>query len=302
MSGKTNIQWTDATWNIARGCSKVDEDCRNCYMYRESLQATRYNPKQVNRTKSVFDFPLKYKETQSQVWPGKPLIFTSSLTDVFHEDIDAYRDEMWDIIRRTDFIYQVLTKRPERIPEHLPVFWDDIKHRVWLGTSVGGAKGLQRIRDLAKLRDKCNVLFLSVEPYHTPFDIEEFISPCGYYCAHSPEDFDEYSQSDEFLQLHPDYKAVEAAMFYNKHHKPDRSLFDWVIIGGESGNKNKYRPCKLEWIHDMAAKCVTVGVPVFIKQLGTHLANELKLHDRHGGDINEFPEYLRIRQFPNYTT
>jgi protein gp37 len=112
----TNIQWTDNTWNIARGCTKVDEDCKYCYMYRDSMENTRYNPLDVVRTKTVFNFPLKYKETMSSVWPGRPLIFTSSLTDVFHPAIDGYRNEMWDIIRQCPhLIFQILTKRPERM-------------------------------------------------------------------------------------------------------------------------------------------------------------------------------------------
>lgn len=44
MAEKSNIQWTDATWNIARGCTKVDEDCKYCYMYRESMDGKRHDP------------------------------------------------------------------------------------------------------------------------------------------------------------------------------------------------------------------------------------------------------------------
>jgi len=76
---------------------------------------------------------------------------------------------------------------------------------------------------------------------------------------------------------------------------------DWVIVGGESGNDNgpyKYRPCKLEWINKIVAQCNEQEVPVFIKQLGTQLAKDLELTDRHGGNIDEFPKHLQIRQFP----
>lgn len=72
MSLDSKIQWTDHTWNIAVGCSKVDSDCKYCYMYRGSLNEKRYNPKVVRKTKTVFKLPLKIKE------PSK--IFTSSLT------------------------------------------------------------------------------------------------------------------------------------------------------------------------------------------------------------------------------
>src|SRR4051812_32855469 len=119
MSEKSAIQWTDATWNIARGCTKVDEDCKYCYMYRDSFDSSRYNPLEVIRTKTVFNLPLKLKE------PSK--IFTCSLTDFFHESIDSYRNEAWDIIRKCpQHTFQILTKRPERIIDHLPEYWEEI--------------------------------------------------------------------------------------------------------------------------------------------------------------------------------
>lgn len=52
MAKTTNISWCDITWNVARGCNKVDEDCKNCYMYRDSMNATRYQPLDVVRTKN----------------------------------------------------------------------------------------------------------------------------------------------------------------------------------------------------------------------------------------------------------
>jgi len=122
--GQSSIEWTDATWNIARGCTKVDEDCKFCYMYRDSMDNTRYNPLLVTKTKTVFNFPLKYKKEKSDCWDGPPLIFTSSLTDFFHEDCDAFRLEAWEIIRKSKSIHQILTKRPHRIPTNLPEFWD----------------------------------------------------------------------------------------------------------------------------------------------------------------------------------
>lgn len=249
MAQKSAIQWTDATWNIARGCDKVDEDCKYCYMYRDSFDGTRYNPRQVVRTKTVFNLPLKLKE------PSK--IFTCSLTDFFHEDIDSYRNEAWDIIRKCpQHIFQILTKRPERIILNLPEFWPEIRDRVWLGTSVGSDKGIQRIDELLQCRGVAKVLFISFEPLHgeiSHFDIDTLTS------------------------------------------------IDWVIIGGESGNDSgiyRYRPCKIEWIESLIEQCRKYNIAIFVKQLGTHLAKEMKLYDRHGGDWNEWPEHLKIRQFP----
>lgn len=256
MAQKSNIQWTDATWNIARGCTKVDSDCKYCYMYRDSLNNTRYDPIQVIKTKSVFNLPLKLKE------PSK--IFTCSLTDFFHEECDSFRNEAWDIIRKCpQHTFQILTKRPERVINHLPNDWGDGYDNVWLGTSVGSDEGKQRAIDLSMVDAK--IKFLSLEPLHGPIHLSEWM----------------INVRDMDFHILP--------------------AFDWVIIGGESGNENgkyRYRPCKLTWIEKIVKDCKRSFIQVFVKQLGTHLSKELGLKDRHGGDIEEFPEYLKIREFP----
>lgn len=255
MGTKSNIQWTDATWNVARGCTKVDEDCKFCYMYRDSMNDTRYNPKEVVRTKTVFNLPMKLKE------PSK--IFTSSLTDFFHPAIDAYRNEAWDIICACpQHTFQILTKRPERIIENLPKAWELIRSRVWLGTSIGSQDSINRLHDLiAPIQP--GIKFLSIEPLHGRVTIP----------------FEDYVDMGHMVA----------------------DLIDWVIVGGESGNekgKYRYRPCELEWIEHLIDQCDAADIPIFVKQLGTHLAKKLGLKDRHGGDINEWPEHLRVREFP----
>jgi protein gp37 len=270
MAEKSKIQWTDATWNIARGCSKVDEDCKFCYMYRDG-ERYGYNAKKVIRTKTVFKFPLKFKETKSTMWDGKLLIFTSSLTDVFHEEIDPYRNEMWDIIRSCPhLIFQILTKRPERINECLPADWGNGWDNVWLGTSIGSEPSITRAIDLLNVKAKTR--FISVEPFHGEFNFR---------WKYIPENW------RETQGIVSEYEILKN--------------IDWVIIGGESGNETgpyRYRPCKIEWIENLVKECQENQVPVFVKQLGTHLSKELKLTDRHGGDISEWPEHLQVREMP----
>jgi protein gp37 len=271
MGTKSSIQWTDATWNVAVGCTKVDEDCKFCYMYRESLNGTRYDPKRIRKTKTVFNLPLRLKE------PSK--IFTSSLTDVFHEEVDGFRDEMWDTIRKCpQHTFQILTKRPERIIQCLPLDWGDGWDNVWLGTSIGSEESLNRPIELKKVPAK--VRFLSIEPLWGQITLGRVLM--------------KYMYTDPFGT---GYQTM-------KPRGPHTVLGDihWVIIGGESGNENgkyKYRPCELHWIGDLVHQCQRKGIPVFVKQLGTHLSKKLDLKDRHGGDIEEWPEHLRIRQFPD---
>ncbi|MCD9188269.1 MAG: phage Gp37/Gp68 family protein [Pyrinomonadaceae bacterium] len=246
MGFNSDIQWTDATWNIARGCTKVDEDCRFCYMYRDSFGGKRFNPLSVTKTKTVFDLPLRIKE------PSK--IFMSSLTDVYHTDCDSFRDEAFDIIRKCpQHTFQILTKRPERITEQTPKDILEMKN-IWFGTSVGAEKGKHRIIDLLEV--DCRTHFVSFEPLHGRVDMN--------------------------LDL------------------ADLRRIDWAIIGGESGNETglyRYRPCSFDWIRELVAD-LTPTTAIFIKQLGTHLAKEMKLKHRHGGDISEFPQDLQVREFP----
>lgn len=259
MGKESSIQWTDVTWNIARGCTKVDEDCKFCYMYRDSFDNTRYDPKQVVRTKTVFNLPLKIKE------PSK--IFTCSLTDFFHEEIDSYRNEAWDIIRKCpQHTFQILTKRPERIAEHLPEDWNIGFKNVWIGTSIGSEKGLKR---MYQLMDAFNEYKNGGRPLNKPI---------------------------AFISFEPLHEAIDANFDIST-----LIWFDWIIVGGESGNdtgKYRYRPCELEWIEELVKSFSSCGTSVFVKQLGTYLSKQLKMSDRHGGNIEEFPEHLRIREFP----
>lgn len=78
----------------------------------------------------------------------------------------------------------------------------------------------------------------------------------------------------------------------------------WVILGGESGSKS--RECNMQWIRDAVETCRRNGVPVFVKQMGSNCVDRLpgragipvKLKDSHGGDMDEWPEDLRVREFP----
>jgi protein gp37 len=78
-----------------------------------------------------------------------------------------------------------------------------------------------------------------------------------------------------------------------------RSGLKWIVVGGESGPEA--RPCQLDWIRSILNQCDAAEVPVFVKQLGSAAlgAGELvKLETRKGGNPDEWPEDLRVRQYP----
>ncbi len=260
---KTKIQWTDYTWNIARGCSKVDSDCKYCYMYRQSEGFFSFDAKNVNRTKTVFKLPLRIKE------PSK--IFACSLTDFFHEAIDSYRNEAWDIIRRCpQHTFQILTKRPERVVDHLPADWGDGWDNVWIGTSIGHQQAADiRLPELLKIPTKTRCL--SIEPLHGAITF--------------------FSEALEGITWEKDSKGGRKILM----------KMDWVIIGGESGNetgKYRYRPCEIKWFENLIQESRQMNAAVFVKQLGTFLSKQRGMSDRHGGIIDEFPLNLQVREFP----
>ncbi len=247
MAEQSNIEWTDHTWNPWSGCMKVSAGCLNCYMHRHAHRWSGYENagRQLNRASDkTFNAPLKWKEPA--------LVFTCSMSDFFESRADEFRAEAWEIIKKTPHLtYQILTKRPERVLEHLPADWGSGYENVWLGVSVENNEVYGRVGFLEKIPAK--VKFLSVEP------------------------------------------ILEIVRFEGTF------LPDWIIVGGESGNDKGpfgYRPSTLASIEEVVAYAEHYEVPVFVKQLGTGLAKELGLKDRHGRDISEFPEYLQRREMP----
>lgn len=259
MAKNSNIQWTKHTWNPVWGCEKVSPGCKYCYA--ERLIEGRYN--QVFRNVRVTKPPTFYLpvELHKKTNPDEPfterLVFTCSMSDFFIAQADAYRPEMWSIIKNTpNLIYQVLTKRPERIKDHLPDDWGDGYPNVWLGVSAENQELFdERVAILSTI--PAQVRFVSVEPMLAPVSVL-------------------------------------------KSGTPGDSI-DWVIVGGESGNrtgKHKFRPCELQWIADLVKECTEIKLPVFVKQVGTSLAHSLKMSDSHGGDYDELPSNIRLRLWP----
>ncbi len=125
---------TEHTWNPWRGCTKISPGCTNCYMFRQQRQYGS-DPAQVVRTKTWRE-PLRWQKKAAAAGRVE-LVFTCSWSDWFHEAADAWRDEAWAVVRRCpNLVFQILTKRPERIAERLPCDWREGYPNVWLGVSV----------------------------------------------------------------------------------------------------------------------------------------------------------------------
>ena len=165
MSDRSQIEWTDATWNPVRGCTKISPGCTHCYA---ETFAERFRGVPGHPYEQGFDLrlvPEKLGEPLRWRWPK--MVFVKSMSDLFHEDIPD--DYVLDVVRVMQMAnwhtYQVLTKRSERMRDLLQTKLAAAANEphIWWGVSVENKKhGLPRIDGLRAA--PARVRFLSIEP------------------------------------------------------------------------------------------------------------------------------------------
>lgn len=304
MSGKTNIEWAEKVWNPTIGCTRVSPGCAHCYAFEvhdkrhkgymaalargEKLKL----PKQY--AKPFKDFQFFGGRLQDPMHWRKPArIFVNSMSDVFHERMTI---EFWSAMVTTMTLcpqhqFLILTKRADRMMD----FCQQVSPppNAWMGVTVENQKAAdERIPYL--LKTPAAVRWLSVEP------------------------------------------MLERIEFKWSHFVPfgesGRSHIQWLVLGGESGPKSRH--FYVEWARDVRKFCQKTGTPLFIKQLGSFCLDHndqgfegeephcwpagtadklpvpeddemqgdpipIRLKDRKGGDMAEWPEDLRIREYPS---
>jgi protein gp37 len=276
MGASSKIGWTDATFNGWWGCEKVSPGCTNCYA-EAFAKRTGHDVWGKGGARRVFgdkhwDELLKWN-LQAQDEQRQRLVFCSSMADVFedHPIAEELRPRLWSYVARTPWlIYQLLTKRPENV-ERMTPWGAEWPNNVWLGVTVEDQERRVRL-DRLRFIEGPVIKFASCEP------------------------------------LLEDLGDV------------DFTGIDWAIFGGESGGGKRVRHLALEWIRNGVARARAAGAAPFVKQLGskpvdgleptgefrTHegrrqfqmTASLLKLIDRKGSDPAEWPEDLRVQEFP----
>ena len=310
MSEKTEISWTDATFNPWWGCQKVSPACDHCYAERD---AGRFAPGTVlwgvgseRRTfaDKHWEGPAKWAKRafvecpacgwrgmhtalnheagyhrcptcRNDEWrPARMRVFCASMADVGEDrrDLDAPRLRLMALIEKTPWLdWLLLTKRPENMQRLFP--WLRWPANVWIGTTVEDQEQAdKRIPHLLAI--PAAVRFLSVEPMLGEVDLERVV-------------YERMTTID----------ALNGLQGFPLPHAPGPRV-DWVIIGGESGPKA--RPFDLDECRILVADCADAGVPVFTKQMGERWARETGTHhlDAHGGDPQHWPAGDWPREFP----
>jgi protein gp37 len=288
----SKIQWTEKTWNPLVGCSKASAGCKHCYAerdaprvlrrlevvaksggalatvnaYRKALNLEGKTPRWSGRA-----VPMPHKLMEPMRWSKPTLAFVNSMSDLFHPTVqDTYIATVFGVMAATpQHTYQVLTKHPDRASR----WFDEGRYaresetpwplpNVWLGTSVEDqATADSRIPHL--LACPAAVRWVSYEPALGPVDFWPFFSD---------------SRGDG-PRCNPD----------------GSSALGWVVVGGESGPNA--RPFDPAWAQGVIGQCHEAGVPAFVKQMGSAPVG-MALKCRKGGDMEEWPEALRVRQYP----
>lgn len=320
MGADTKIQWADYTLNPWIGCTKVGPGCDHCYAERYGKRfGIAWGPRQPRKRTSDANWrePLRwnaqpYTECIGCGWRGpqsktgliacppgfdrnpglvrvcpscsEPLIkesrarvFCASLADVFDNEVPPqWRGELWALVKATPHLnWLILTKRVGNAIGMAPA--EGLPANVWLGATVVNQE--EADRDIPKLlATPAAVRFLSIEPILGEINLD----------AH-----------------------------YRNGAFSDRERISLVIVGGESGPSA--RPTVIEHIRSIVVQSRLYGFKVFVKQLGSqplragehgwHFDHSkrkivdsefrtMSLRDPKGGDPDEWPEDLRIREFP----
>lgn len=237
MSGKSNIEWTDATWNPVTGCSKVSAGCKHCYAEREWPRLAA-NPKTRYFGRKFTDVrchPETLWSNSPGTWKRPRMVFVNSMSDLFHESVPfEFIDEVFEVINCSPMhTFQILTKRPARALEYFtrPDAWQGELDNFWLGVSIEDQKTADERIPLL-MQTPVVVRWISAEPLLGAVD----------------------------LKFH---------LGLAENHEDLRGNLHWVVVGGESGPKA--RPMHPDWVRTLRDQCAAAGVPFLFKQWGEFL-------------------------------
>lgn len=313
---KTEIEWATEVWNPTTGCTKVSAGCKNCYA--EKVAGRWWGDRKFTDVRTHadrLDAPLHWRKHRR--------VFVNSMSDLFHDDVpDSFIDDVFRTMMRAapstisleshgfvqmpskhDFL--ILTKRPQRMRDYI---LGDAHKRigaslcwplpcVWLGVSCEDQKTADERIPLL-LQTPAAVRFLSCEPLLAAVKLTRIEPPS----AHGGAFIDALNGRASYPGGVQDYPRV-----------------DWCIVGGESGPGA--RPCDVAWIRSLVEQCKAAGVAAFVKQLGANVRHsgcsqpgqhwprstgsfdvggEFRKHlvDKKGGDMDEWPSDLRVRELP----
>lgn len=302
MGENSHIAWTDHTHNPWWGCQRVSPGCTACYAeaFAKWTRPGHWGPPSTTprfeMSEAHWKKPLKWNREALDRYGRPARVFTGSMCDLFedHPQLPPLRERQWELIEATPNLeWLLLTKRIENVMNMVPTSWamGGFPSHVRIGCTVeDNQRAEERIPELLEI-------------------------PCPNFVSYEPAlelvDFDSWT----WLYEGPHGRGIE-----------------WLIIGGESKQPGSQpRPFDVAWARKTIQDCQAAGVPVFMKQLGSnpvgwcvgrlgapgeeydddfcdlYEASEIRtpcsgrchyLRSTAGSDPSEWPESLRIQEFP----
>jgi protein gp37 len=335
--GVTSIEWTGTrmpdgtiapgyTFNPWEGCMKVSPGCTHCYAEARDLRWTggkHWGPAGIRRITADANWRKPVKWNADAAAGGyRSKVFCASLADVFEDrpELVEPRARLFALIGATPNLdWLLLTKRPENVRRLAPSAWVPpagmFPENVWVGATAENQERFdERVHELVQV--PARIRFLSMEPLLEDVRVDAPV-PGEWKCLTC-----RFRLFKRTMYMQSATIGVDAKL----HNEPcpngcgvmvQGTIIDhvqWVIVGGEShANTAKARPFVTAWPRSIVAQCRAAGVPVFVKQMGSNPRElvepagspddngdlvRLKLVNHKGGLMSEWPEDLRVQEFP----
>lgn len=265
MGDKSKIEWTDATWPIFTGCTKYSLGCLNCYAAREAATRLRNHPRYNG---------LAVKMGKGRYSWTSEVRFNIDLVD----QLDRWRKpRMVFVCPSSDFFHRYIGRHDR-------------------GTALSEmiSAGHHTYQILTKRSSRMSSELEFHFPYGAPEHIWFGVSVEAAEYRHRARLLRKANVHFRFLSLEPLLERI-----------PDCEELvhgmDWVIIGGESEFTGLARPLPLAGVEEIINTCTRLGIPVFVKQMGSYWAQRtgrFKLGDKKGSNMEYWPEGFRIREWP----
>ncbi len=320
MSQGTTIEWTDATWNPVRGCTRISEGCRHCYAEQMAARFSGRNPQtgkpmwgagfatskgleprwtgKVALIPDQLDWPLRWKGSKKAKAEGRPSrIFVNSTSDLFHEKLsDEDIDKVFAVMALApQHTFQILTKRADRMRAYFAAEHPAPNVKAWQ------ARVSEAIDVLVPDRTSASVDAKSAVVHHAPLP--------NVWLGVSTENQDAADEriphllktpaAVRFISAEPLIGPIDLTMIPTGEKVGDNVLcenaltgppdmqpgewLDWVITGGESGDGA--RPMHPAWARSLRDQCAEAGVAFFFKQWGGWTETRVVAGGDLGGDM-----------------
>ncbi|WP_306317286.1 MULTISPECIES: DUF5131 family protein [unclassified Streptomyces] len=290
----TSIEWTEQTWNPTTGCDRISPGCDNCYALTmakrlKGMGQAKYQADGNPRTSGPGFALTVHADTLTEPlrWKKPRKVFVNSMSDLFHARVPReFLARVFAVMAATpQHTYQILTKRPERAARIL----------TGLCTCGNGHPPGEHFRS------DMEWAATSHSPTYVPGLEHGIYHRSGWPLLNvwigTSIESDAYTRRADALRETPAaVRFISAEPLLGPLPSLNLHNIDWLIIGGESGHGA--RPFEPEWATTLVDYAHEVGCAPFVKQLGSVWARTNGASDGKGGKPADWPEHLRVREYP----